>query len=436
MPPLPLVKTCLNRVQCSILLVAAAFFSSVVFVESQPIVSMPSVDRLDLQTDATKTYFLQESDDLQNWIPTSIYVVGDGSLKQIGIAPFSGIRRFYRFLIIPTNIANPDDTDGDGIGNDYELKIGLDPTWINSVTDLATREVDSRITGRTPAGSLRIFDDYVSNGSMLVFNRNPNCWINDISNISCISPWNSHGGRKRAGILITQRHVIFCAHHGFYVPAGKKLYFVDSSGSVFERTVIKTKRHPSYGVPYSYWNDIVIGVLDEDLPSSVKCAKFFPDDWNEYLTDVRTPSLRLNQHEEALVGDFFVGSIGQERAYHLKPTEPDRLNFYLSLAAPSRPGLYSGDSGNGGFLVIDSQLVLTNVWTFGGPGSGTSVTNEKAIINTMIEQLDTEVGSISGYSIQELDLSKFMKLADIPALPIGSGNPPTIDESDYPLLIE
>ena len=156
----------------------------------------------------------------------------------------------------------------------------------------------------------------------------------------------------------------------------------------------------------------MIGVLDQDVPSSIKCVKFFPKNWSDYLfLNFPTPSLRLNQYEEALVGDF-VGSIGQERAYHRKPTEVDRLNFYWSLGAPPgmqelTGGLYGGDSGNGGFLVIDSQLVLTNVWTFGGPGSGTSATNEKTIINSMIGQLDTGVGYISGYVIEEIDLSKF-----------------------------
>ena len=82
--------------------------------------------------------------------------------------------RFFRFAIVPTNNSDPDDSDGDGIKNSYELSISLDPTWINSVTDLAIREVDSRIADKTAADSLIIFNDYVSNGPSLIFNRNPN----------------------------------------------------------------------------------------------------------------------------------------------------------------------------------------------------------------------------------------------------------------------
>jgi hypothetical protein len=346
---------------------------------------------------------------------------------------------FYRFNIAPTNTANPHDTDGDGIANNVEFGLNLDPTWINSVTDLAIAEVDSRIKGRTASSSLRIYNDYSANGGNAVFQRNSSCWINTIQNKSCISPWNTFDGNRRAGTLITPRHVIFCAHYDFYVPAGYKIYFVTDTGDVVERAITRIKRHPDYGVPFAYNNDIVIGVLEEDVPSSVQCVLFLPDNWGDYLIqNVRLPSLRLNQHEEALVGDFFVGSISQERAYHLRPTEPDRLSLYLSLAAPTQTGLYSGDSGNGGFVVINSQLVLTNVWTYGGPGSGTSVTNEKLIINSMIGQLDAEVGQISGHTIKEINLDQFMRLADIPPeyAPIGSPPPIFIQESDYPLLVE
>jgi len=408
-------------------------------VEAQSIVSMPSRDELLLHTDAAETYFLQESDNLKKWFPLSTYVVGDGTPKQILLTPTAKLSNFYRFAIFPTNISDPDDSDGDGIKNSYELKVGLDPTRINSITDLAIREIDSRIIDKNAAVSLSIFDNYATNGPSLLFNRNQNCWINGLENISCISPWNNQASNRRAGTLITPRHVIFCAHGNFFVPANRKIYFVDDSGSVIERTILATRRHPDYSVPSIYNNDIVIGVLNQDVPSSVKRVRFFPDDWSEYLfPDIRTPSLRLNQHEEALVGDFYVGSIGQERAYHIAPTEASRLNFYFSLAAPTQAGLYSGDSGNGGFVVIDSKLVLTNVWTYGGPGSGTSVTNEKTIINTMIGALDTDIGDISGHSIEEIDLSKFMKLENIPLefLPISTGTPALIDETDYPFLVE
>lgn len=48
------------------------------------------------------------------------------------------------------------------------------------------------------------------------------------------------------------------------------------------------------------------------------------------------------------------------------------------------------------------------------------------------------MSNISGYAIQELDLSQYMKLSEIPPefTPIGDPPPIVIDESDYPLLEE
>ncbi len=406
-------------------------------------VTMNDKNSLTIKTATNQTYFLWQSQNLTDWLPVNTYVIGDGTQKTVSPAPPPQPRMFYRFGIAPTNALNPDDTDGDGILNTYEMNFRLYPNWINSVTDLAVEEVDSRISSTTALSSLRIYNNYTLNGAGLIFESNPDCWMNSIQNKSCISPWNSYESNRRAGTLITPRHVIFCAHFDFFVPTNYKIYFVTDAGEIIERTVLRTKRHPSYGLPFAHDNDIVIWVLDQDLPSTIKCVKFFPNNWNEYMmSNVRTPSLRLNQDEEALVGDLNPATLAQARAYHVKPTEPDRLNFYYSLANPAQSqiynGLFGGDSGNGGFAVINSQLILTNVWTYGGPGSGTSVTNQKSTINSIIAALDTEVGVITGHSIQEFDFSQFMKLADIPPefIPIGSPPPIVIQESDYPLLEE
>lgn len=408
--------------------------------QTPSIVTMNDKSNLTIKTSINKTYFLWQSENLTNWVPLNTYVVGDGTQKTVSIVPSEQSKMFYRFGIAPTNILNPDDTDGDGILNSYEISFRLDPNWINSVTDLASVEVDSRISGKTASNSLRIYNNYTTNGASLIFQRNPDSWINSITNKSCISPWNSNDSNRRAGTLITPRHVIFCAHFGFFVPANSQIHFVTDAGTVITRTILRTLQHPNYGIPFAYNHDIVIGVLDQDVPSSVQTAKFLPNNWNEYfLPNVKVPSLRLNQHEEALVGDIYTNTIANERAYHEIPLDPTRLSFYYSqVQANPLIGLYGGDSGNGGFMVINSQLVLTNVWTFGGPGSGTSVTNEKSFINSMISQVDSQVGSISGYNVQELSFSSFKKIADIPPqfLPIAFPNPPVIQESNYPLLEE
>ncbi|MEN9841224.1 MAG: hypothetical protein RL376_1024, partial [Verrucomicrobiota bacterium] len=60
-----------------------------------------------------------------------------------------------------------------------------------------------------------------------------------------------------------------------------------------------------------------------------------------------------------------------------------------------------GDSGNPAFLIINGQLVLLTCWTYGGGGSGTSVHNQKAAINTLMTTLG------GGYQLTPVDLSAF-----------------------------
>lgn len=50
------------------------------------------------------------------------------------------------------------------------------------------------------------------------FVRNPSCWINGVTNISCFSPAQLSGAawNTRAGTLLTRKHVLFAKH---YVPA-------------------------------------------------------------------------------------------------------------------------------------------------------------------------------------------------------------------------
>lgn len=83
-------------------------------------------------------------------------------------------------------------------------------------------------------------------------------------------------------------------------------------------------------------------------------------------------------------------------------------------------------------------MILTNLWTYDGPGSGTSVTNEKNIINEMIVDLDNSLVKITGFEVQEFDFSQYIKLKDIPLeyRLVGQSEPPIIQASSYPLLIE
>ncbi|WAQ94057.1 hypothetical protein MAR_006528, partial [Mya arenaria] len=41
--------------------------------------------------------------------------------------------------------------------------------------------------------------------------RNPHCWAYPLD-LTCISPWNSNQGNRKAGTLITPRHAVWAKH--------------------------------------------------------------------------------------------------------------------------------------------------------------------------------------------------------------------------------
>ena len=85
------------------------------------------------------TSFLQRSTDLIRWDYMLHYDVGDGSERvqepdQEAGAEGQGLS-FYRLQLYPTNLDDPDDTDGDGLHNLFELSHGYVPIMTDSDDD-------------------------------------------------------------------------------------------------------------------------------------------------------------------------------------------------------------------------------------------------------------------------------------------------------------
>jgi hypothetical protein len=267
-----------------------------------------------------------------------------------------------------------------------------------SLGEDAVDNIDSRIAGKTLEANGNIFtsQDHVND----VYIRNPDVWCNDID-LTCISPSNSSGNNKKAGTLITPRHVLIAAHYEYGV--GTKVYFVsqDGNNTVYERTVVARIRHPDYS---PYYPDLTICCLDSDLPENITPCKILPANYSNYLVEMtkgRAPVLRLDQEEKALIGDLWALST---RASMTTSTDSNRLEFYESII------LY--DSGNPAFLILDlgngPELVVLTVWTWGGGGGGTFITPHIAALNQMIADSDTAAGNGgTGYTLTEADLSGF-----------------------------
>jgi len=249
--------------------------------------------------------------------------------------------------------------------------------------------IDSRLAGKAPVDALRIFSTY--NPSSQSYVRNVNCWAYGLD-LTAISPGNSQTNNLWAGALVTPRHFIVCAHAS--MGTGAVMHFVGQDNTLYTRTITSITTAGGYT---NYYPDYRVATLDSDVPAEITYAKVLPDNWPNKLPSLnytyRVPALCLDQEEKALVTDLAQITAGAgmygSMAYFTVPADTQRQLFYEEKIG--------GDSGNPAFLIINNQLVLLNVWTFGGAGSGTSLTGHKAAINALIEaSTDASFVSMNG----------------------------------------
>ena len=236
-----------------------------------------------------------------------------------------------------------------------------------------------------------------------VYIRNTKCWAYPLD-LTGISPWNSVGHNKRAGVLISPRHAVWARHYGMRV--NTTLRFVDKHNNVVERKIMKEKYLPTNGHAFLSGYDLVVGMLDQDVPSSISFAKVFPRN----LTTIRPPvNLRVpvfdtDFEEKALVADL---SYESGTMVSLKPPLHDSYRYLLYERK------ITGDSGNPVFMVIDNQLVLLFVFTYGGAGAGTSVSHHYDDINKIMKDMG------SAYQLTEVDLTRYLQGGNIVPVAIG-----------------
>lgn len=243
------------------------------------------------------------------------------------------------------------------------------------------------------------------------FIRNPNCWINGVTNISCFSPAQLSGAdwKTRAGTLITTKHIIQAKHYlTSILPGGTPLIFVDENNNVIRRNLMSYALDPD--------TDIAIGVLDSDVPSNIKIAKVLPTNFSTYIRVNNNNfvnfypylySVVLDQEEKAIL-KLFTGCYGgistilttitSSPLSQNQPTTmvPDPAQFY----AWSEDAI-SGDSGNPNFIIIDNELVILSTFytSIGGPFISNSTIY--STINSLIESLSPG----QGYSLTPVDLA-------------------------------
>lgn len=257
----------------------------------------------------------------------------------------------------------------------------------------------NKIQGKNPATSKRLYT--TQNPWTPQFVRNPDCWLNGVSNISCISPAQLSGANwfQRAGTLISPRHIILAKHYTIALLAGgTDIRFVADDNTVVTRKLISLAVDPN--------SDIAVYLLDSDVPSNIKFAKALHPGHYMYLgswSQIRY-AVFLDQEEKASIGiNTFLPYKQQppgiqDVVYVTNPSqiysEPGKTQ--ASLIAPFYETPISGDSGNPMFLLIDNELVIISCWTT--PLSGSSYPSRYRVINSLMTQLG------GGYNLTPIDL--------------------------------
>lgn len=294
----------------------------------------------------------------------------------------------------------------------------------------------NRLFGKNPFIDRRVYssqDPYGSNG----FVRNPNCWINGVSNISCFSPAQLSGAawNTRGGALLTRKHVLFARH---YLPAiisgGTPLIFVDDTNNSIQRKIIQFDYDysidPSSGT--YFYTDLAVALLDNEVPDNIKIAKVLPTNFRDYIntdspivnsfgiersSDTFIPSLYavgLDQQEKAILKFWSYNQTlllqsnnGSYFAWYQSAYFTDQNTYPTPYAPYPLPDQFSGwsepmitgDSGNPVFIIIDNELVLLTCWWT--PSGGIFITNRYNSINNIIENLSPN----QGYSLTPIDLA-------------------------------
>ena len=128
-----------NNIIASILLLGVVFGCHLNAQEALRVAKNKGSHSLHWKSDAEKTAFLQQSQDLVRWEYMLHYDVGDGTERLYQLDQTQGEEGqnliFYRLQTYPTNLADPDDTDGDGLHNLFELSHGYVPVLTDSDDD-------------------------------------------------------------------------------------------------------------------------------------------------------------------------------------------------------------------------------------------------------------------------------------------------------------
>lgn len=309
------------------------------------------------------------------------------------------------------------------------FKISKTPNWYKK---LLSTDIDSAISGLTANDSTKlIFSTMSPNGNCCagdsstdpvnpVFIRSTTCWAKNIDT-SPMSPWNNGGGYSEplnaggfggVGTLVSPRHILLANH--FQIKVGKKLIFVAMDNTCYIRTLTTTAR---VGL-----TDIIIGLLDSDLPANVSFCKIGSQALcNQATLENKFPTFSSNVSKKAIIEEGYIQN--NNILVFGVPSDSQRANFFEASGG--------GNSGNPICFVYENKLIIIG-YRFTSTGGFTFVPKYINEINAVMSTLG------GGYQLSVFDLNPTspQNKCLIKKNSIGGGKIKTTSLSDsYPHLI-
>lgn len=248
------------------------------------------------------------------------------------------------------------------------------------------------------------------------YTRNPDLWTQDLTaQLTGLVIHNSHSVQSYGGVLITPRHLLFCAHahphaEGTWPPNPKQPSavhrFLTNDGRLVEATQLHQAKSHGGGVVEGLESvDLCVALLDRDLEAEgLHVVPVFPAVSNAGHTALMSWA-RENREPFPFIG----ASQGVGRRTNSQPPEPiadyprehGKMIYIKDQLDPSNtradPGpfakwnfrVWDGDSGTPSFLLLNERLHLWMILT-SAPGGGPRVGSHIDHVNTLIGLADAK----------------------------------------------
>ncbi len=309
----------------------------------------------------------------------------------------------------PTNSADAlVDDDGDTLLNLHEFYSNTDPhdaaDATNTLIYSLIHSIDDRLAAKTNVAgdTMRIYQNYDNTyvNDSVIFNTNAWTYGLDFSPVGVRLKRNGTFTHGLFPTLISERHIIFATHCGAHT--GDVYRFRTPSGEFLERTLIGIRNCRNYS------NDVMVGILNQPLPSSIQPVRFLPENYEQYIGRAeRLPSIRVNQWSRAVVQEIKrMPSITD----HSQGTTLSVVDYRISdslVREQFRVQVEMNDSGHPNFLVHENSLVFLFPthsriygWQFGTSCLSIALKNE---IESMMNELCEDNDLTNRYSVVEFD---------------------------------